>query len=43
MFGTNYPMITPEKCIQDLENLKLDHETESLFLYKNAQQVFNIS
>jgi hypothetical protein len=43
MFGTNYPMITAEKCLKDLRTLELDKETESLFLYDNAQRVFNIA
>jgi predicted TIM-barrel fold metal-dependent hydrolase len=42
MFGTNYPMITPAKCLKDLDMLGLDEETRKLFLYQNAQRVFNI-
>ncbi len=43
MFGTNYPMITAEKCLTELDKYLPDKEVKSLFLYKNAQKVFNIS
>jgi len=42
LFGTNYPMIPAAKCLEDLEQLKLDEEVEELFLYGNAKQVFKI-
>ena len=42
LFGTNYPMITSAKCLEDLEKLKLDEEVERMFLYENAKQVFKI-
>lgn len=42
MFGTNYPMITPAKCLEGLASLDLDRETEALFLYENAKRVFDI-
>ncbi len=42
MFGTNYPMITPAKCLEDLAALSLDNEIETLFLYENAKRVFGI-
>lgn len=42
MFGTNYPMITPAKCLKDLKELKIKEEIEAKFLYQNALQVFNI-
>lgn len=40
MFGTNYPMITPAKCLEDLDELGLDDEVRDLFLSGNAQRVF---
>jgi predicted TIM-barrel fold metal-dependent hydrolase len=40
MFGTNYPMLTPEACVQELELLGLDAETKELFLSHNAKSVF---
>ena len=42
MFGTNYPMITPEACLQQLSELALDQEHKELFLYKNADRVFGL-
>lgn len=42
MFGTNYPMITPAKCLEKLPDLGLDQETTDLFLYKNAARVFKL-
>ena len=43
LFGSNYPMITPEKALQGLAELDLAPETQELFLGKNAQRVFRIS
>ena len=42
LFGTNYPMITPQKCLENLEDLNLGREIENKFLYLNALRVFNI-
>jgi len=42
LFGTNYPMITPAKCLEDLNSLGLDEETKSLFLQGNARRVYKI-
>jgi predicted TIM-barrel fold metal-dependent hydrolase len=42
LFGTNYPMITPQKCLADLHSLGLDEETENLFLHCNARRVFGL-
>jgi len=42
LFGTNYPMITPKKCLEDLDSLGLDEETKNLFLYENARRVFGL-
>jgi predicted TIM-barrel fold metal-dependent hydrolase len=43
MFGTNYPMITAETCMSQLDLLELDDEVKELFLYRNAQKVFGLS
>lgn len=40
MFGTNYPMITPQACLEEIEMLGLDPETRELFLAGNARAVF---
>jgi len=42
LFGTNYPMVTSAKCLEDLEQLKLGEEVEEMFLCGNAKQVFKI-
>lgn len=42
MFGTNYPMITPAKCLADLALLELDDETTERFLGATAQRVFKL-
>lgn len=42
LFGTNYPMITPAKCLEDLDGLELSQEVRDLFLYKNATSLFAI-
>ncbi|WP_299980444.1 amidohydrolase family protein [uncultured Pseudoteredinibacter sp.] len=42
MFGTNYPMITPEKCLRDLDSLGMDEESRALFLSGNAERVFKL-
>jgi predicted TIM-barrel fold metal-dependent hydrolase len=42
LFGTNYPMITPEKALTGLDELGLDDETRELFLTGNANRVFNL-
>ena len=42
LFGTNYPMITPAKCLEHLDQLGLDDETTAAFLGGNAQRVFGL-
>jgi uncharacterized protein len=42
MFGTNYPMITPEKALEELDRLELDDEARELFLEGNARRVFEL-
>lgn len=42
MFGTNYPMLTPDACLSELDFLNLDDQTKELFLYKNASSVFRL-
>lgn len=43
MFGTNYPMITPGKCLENLEKLDLNEEVSALFLYENAERLFKLA
>jgi predicted TIM-barrel fold metal-dependent hydrolase len=42
MFGTNYPMLTAARCLEDLGGLELDDEARELFLAGNARRVFGI-
>lgn len=42
IFGTNYPMIQPGDCLDGVEALDLNEETEKLFLYKNAERAFGV-
>jgi predicted TIM-barrel fold metal-dependent hydrolase len=43
MFGTNYPMITPDVCMAQLALLELDAETEACFLRRNAAGLFKLA
>jgi predicted TIM-barrel fold metal-dependent hydrolase len=40
MFGTNYPMLAPQACLEELDALGLDQEASELFLGGNARRVF---
>ena len=40
MFGSNHPMIAPQQALEHLGSLKLDDETQELFLHANAERVF---
>jgi predicted TIM-barrel fold metal-dependent hydrolase len=42
MFGTNYPMITPERALRGLDELGLDDAAREAFLSGNARAVFRI-
>ena len=42
MFGTNYPMISADKCMDQLDLLGLDEECRRLFLEDNARRVFRL-
>ena len=42
MFGTNYPMLSPKACLDELDTLTLDEATQALFLRENACRVFRI-
>ncbi|MDJ0921633.1 MAG: amidohydrolase family protein [Henriciella sp.] len=42
LFGTNYPMIQPQKALADLDRLGLSDETKALFLGGNAARVFKL-
>ena len=42
LFGTNYPMITPAKCLEHLDTLGLSPDVSRKFLSENAAKVFKI-
>jgi hypothetical protein len=42
MFGTNWPMLSPQQCLQHLEQLGLTPEQQDAFLSGNARRVFNL-
>jgi predicted TIM-barrel fold metal-dependent hydrolase len=42
LFGSNFPMIQPAKCIAQLDSLDLPDETRRAFLHENAQRVFGL-
>ncbi len=42
LFGTNYPMITPQKALEHLDRLGLNDDIKDLFLGDNAKRVFKI-
>ena len=42
LFGTNYPMFTPAKALDGLEELGLDGTVQDLFLASNARRVFGL-
>ena len=42
LFGTNYPMITPEKALEGLGDLGLCEEVKARFLGGNASRIFNL-
>lgn len=42
MFGTNWPMLSPARCLDGLSGLRLDDETRAAFLYGTARRVFQL-
>jgi uncharacterized protein len=42
LFGTNYPMLTPSRALEHLDELGLDQEARELFLAGNASRVFRL-
>ena len=42
LFGTNFPMITPAKCLSALPELGLNEAVQEKFLYRNAERVFQL-
>lgn len=42
LFGTNYPMMTPQKALEGLANMGLSPDGEQLFLSGNAKRIFGL-
>ncbi|RLB47808.1 MAG: amidohydrolase, partial [Deltaproteobacteria bacterium] len=42
LFGSNFPMIQPAKCMGQLDALDLAEDVRRLFLYENAKKVFRL-
>ena len=42
MFGTNYPMLPPQRALAELDGLGLDDEVRELFLAGNARRVLGL-
>jgi predicted TIM-barrel fold metal-dependent hydrolase len=42
MFGTNFPMVSPVDCMNELALLGLDDECSERFLWSNAAKVFKL-
>ncbi len=42
LFGSNWPMIAPAKCLEGMDELGLDDEAKALFLGGNAVRVFGV-
>ncbi len=42
MFGTNWPMLSPSRCLKHLDALDLSDEGRELFLSGNAKRVFGL-
>ncbi|MGH9841259.1 MAG: amidohydrolase family protein [Blastocatellia bacterium] len=43
LFGTNFPQLELEKCMQQVGELGLPEEVKARFLFKNARRVFNLA
>ena len=42
MFGTNFPMLSLEKCVQQVNELGLADDVKAKFLFQNARRVFKL-
>jgi hypothetical protein len=43
LFGSNWPMIAPAQCLEQLDALGLDAQATALFLHGNAVRVFKLA
>jgi uncharacterized protein len=42
LFGTNFPQLSLEKCVQQVQELGLPEAVQAKFLFQNAQRVFKL-
>ena len=42
MFGTNWPMVSPEQCLKGLPQLELSADDQAAFLHGTARRVFEL-
>jgi predicted TIM-barrel fold metal-dependent hydrolase len=42
MFGTDWPMLSPQKCLEGLGGLELSEKQADQFLSGNARRVFSL-
>jgi uncharacterized protein len=42
MFGTNWPMLSPQRCLEGLSALQLTDDASDAFLSGNARRVFKL-
>ncbi len=42
MFGSNFPQLSLEKCVQQVDELGLADDVKAKFLFQNAQRVFKL-
>jgi hypothetical protein len=42
MFGTNWPMLTPRRCLHRIDQLRLGEDARAAFLGGNARRVFRL-
>ncbi|MBN7797677.1 amidohydrolase family protein [Parahaliea mediterranea] len=42
MFGTNWPMLSPQQCLAGLQSMQLEADVETAFLGETAQRVFQL-
>jgi len=42
LFGSNFPMLSLEKCVQQVNELGLAEDVKAKFLFQNAQRIFKL-
>ncbi|MGE0886071.1 MAG: amidohydrolase family protein [Blastocatellales bacterium] len=43
LFGSNFPQLSLEKCVGQVQDLGLSEEVKKKFLYRNALKVFGLT